>query len=80
MKEKSKSEKIRDEIIEREDDEEDFLKNDAVGKFMFNYNRTTAMSDDVPEMNAPDAPVIIQSKTNQMTQSEQILNSRRGHG
>ena len=58
-KEKSKAEIIRDEILEREDDEEYFLKNDAVGKFMFNYNRTTAMSDDVPEMNAPDAPVII---------------------
>ena len=26
---------------------------------MFNYNKTTAMSNDLPEMNAPDAPVII---------------------
>ena len=58
-KEKSKAETIRDEIIEREDEEEYFLKNDAVGKFMFNYNKTTAMSNDLPEMNAPDAPVII---------------------
>ena len=56
---KSKAETIRDEILEREDEEEYFLKNDAVGKFMFNYNRTTAMSNDLPEMNAPDAPVII---------------------
>ena len=56
---KSKAEEIRDEIIEREDEEEHFLKNDAVGKYMFNYNKTTAMSNDLPEMNAPDAPVII---------------------
>ena len=26
---------------------------------MFNYNKTTAMSNDLPEMEAPDAPVII---------------------
>ena len=58
-KKKSRTEEIRDEIIEREDEEEYFLKNDAVGKFMFNYNKTTAMSNDLPEMNAPDASVII---------------------
>ena len=58
-KKKSRTEEIRDEIIEREDEEEYFLKNDAVGKFMFNYNKTTAMSNDLPEMNAPDAPIII---------------------
>ena len=57
--EKSKAEEIRDEILEREDEEEYFLKHDAVGKFMFNYNKTTAMSNDLPEINAPDAPVII---------------------
>ena len=58
-KERSKAEEVRDEILEREDDEEYFLKNDAVGKFMFNYNKTTAMSNDLPEMEAPDAPVTI---------------------
>ena len=58
-KDRSKAEEVRDEILEREDDEEYFLKHDAVGKFMFNYNKTTAMSNDLPEMEAPDAPVTI---------------------
>ena len=58
---KSKSEEIRDEIIQKETDEEYYLKHDCVGRFQFNYNRTTAMSHDTPEMNVrdPDAPIII---------------------
>ena len=61
QKEKSKAEKIRDELIEKETDEEYYLKHDCVGRFQFNYNQTTAMSHDQPEMNVqdPDAPIII---------------------
>ena len=57
--EKSRSEVIQDEINEREDDEEHYLKNDATGKFMFEYNRTTCLSDDVPEIGIPDRPITI---------------------
>ena len=57
--EKSRSEAIQDEIIEREDDEEHYLKNDATGKYMFEYNRTTCLSDDVPEIGIPDTPITI---------------------
>ena len=57
--EKSRSEVIQDEIIEREDEEEHYLKNDATGKYMFEYNRTTCLSDDVPEIGIPDTPITI---------------------
>ena len=57
--EKSRSEAIQDEIIEREDDEEHYLKNDATGKYMFEYNRTTCLSDDVPEIGISDTPITI---------------------
>ena len=57
--EKSRVEAIQDEIVERENEEEHYLKNDAVGKFMFEYNKTTCMSSDVPEIGIPDAPITI---------------------
>ena len=57
--EKSKAEVIQDEIVERENEEEHYLKNDAVGKFIFEYNKTTCMSSDVPEIGIPDAPITI---------------------
>ena len=57
--EKSRVEIIQDEIVERENEEEHYLKNDAVGKFIFEYNKTTCMSSDVPEIGIPDAPITI---------------------
>ena len=57
--EKSRVEAIQDEIVERENEEEHYLKNDAVGKFIFEYNKTTCMSSDVPEIGIPDAPITI---------------------
>ena len=58
-KEETRADEIRKEIIEKEDDEEYYLKHDCVGRFQFNYNQTTAMSHDTPEMDVPDAPIII---------------------
>ena len=57
--EKSRAELIQDEIKEREDQEEHYLKNDATGKFMFEYNRTTCMSEDLPEIGIQDTPITI---------------------
>ena len=57
--EKSRVEVIQEEIVERENEEEHYLKNDAVGKFIFEYNKTTCMSSDVPEIGIPDAPITI---------------------
>ena len=57
--EKSRVEFIQDAIVERENEEEHYLKNDAVGRFMFEYNKTTCMSSDVPEIGIPDAPITI---------------------
>ena len=57
--EKSRAEVIHDEIKEREDQEEHYLKNDATGKFMFEYNRTTCMSEDLPEIGIQDTPITI---------------------
>ena len=57
--EKSKAEVIQDEIVERENEEEHYLKNDATGKYMFEYNRTTCMSEDLPEIGIQDTPITI---------------------
>ena len=56
---KTRAEEIGEEIIEKEADEEYYLKHDCVGRFQFNYNHTTAMNHDQPEMNVQDAPIII---------------------
>ena len=58
-KAKTRAEEIGEEIIEKEADEEYYLKHDCIGRFQFNYNQTTAMSHDQPEMNVQDAPIII---------------------
>ena len=41
------------------EDEEEYLKLDAVGKFQFKYNKVTALSNNYPEMFASDQPHII---------------------
>ena len=35
------------------------MKNDASGKFQFNYNRVTAFSNNYPEIDVGDKPLIL---------------------
>ena len=51
--------KLKKEVTEAEDDEAEYLKLDPAGKFMFNYNRVTGLSNNYPEIYVRDQPHII---------------------
>ena len=42
-----------------QEDEEEYLKVDASGKYQFNYNKVTAFSNNYPEIHVSDQPLII---------------------
>ena len=50
---------IKRKMKEAQEDEEEYLKNDASGKFQFNYNRVTAFSNNYPEIQFSDEPLIL---------------------
>ena len=51
--------KLKKEMTEAEDDEAEYLKLDPAGKFMFNYNRVTGLSNNYPEIYIRDQPHVI---------------------
>ena len=50
---------LKTRMKEAQEDEEEYLRVDASGKFQFNYNRVTAFSNNYPEIHVSDQPLII---------------------
>ena len=50
---------LKTRMKEAQEDEDEFLKMDASGKFQFNYNKVTAFSNNYPEIHISDQPLII---------------------
>ena len=48
--------KIKKEVVKADDDEAEYLKLDPAGKFQFNYNRVTGLSNNYPEIYVRDQP------------------------
>ena len=56
---KSEKYNLKTRMKEAQEDEEEYLRVDASGKFQFNYNRVTAFSNNYPEIHVGDQPLII---------------------
>ena len=56
---KAKKYNLKTRMKEAIEDEEEYLKLDAVGKYQFKYNKVTGLSNNYPEMFASDKPHII---------------------
>ena len=50
---------LKTRMKEAQEDEEEYLRVDASGKYQFNYNRVTAFSNNYPEIHVGDQPLII---------------------
>ena len=48
--------KIKEKVKEEFDDEAEYLKLDPAGRFQFNYNRVTGLSNNYPEIFVRDQP------------------------
>ena len=51
--------KVKKEVLKPDDDEAEYLKLDPAGRFQFNYNRVTGLSNNYPEIYVRDRPHII---------------------
>ena len=50
---------MKNRMKEALEDEAEYLKHDASGKYQFKYNKVTGLSDNYPEMFASDQPHVI---------------------